>query len=209
MDIQMQKAVTALAENDPLIAAIIDKHGQLPNFSPHTEYYRELVESIVGQQLSVKAAASIRKRFIGLFNDSFPSPEAITNKTIEELRMAGLSRAKAAYIQDLATHIINGTLDLTTLDRLTNEEIIERLTAVKGIGIWTAHMFLMFCMGRLDILPVGDLGIRNGIQKLYNLENIPTPTKIEQIAQAHHWHPYESVAAWYIWKSLDNMPNDA
>jgi DNA-3-methyladenine glycosylase II len=202
----MEKALAHLRTNDPILARLIDTHPA-PVFTPHTNYYHELVDSIISQQLSVKAARTIEGRFKGLFGGDFPSPEQILEKDIEELRSVGLSRPKANYIQDLARKIIDGTVVFDTLDSLSNDEIIEELTKVKGIGVWTVHMFLMFCMGRLDILPTGDLGIRNGIKKLYDFDHVPEPREIEILAEQNGWNPHESVASRYIWMSLDNTPN--
>lgn len=190
---------------DHTLAPLIDMFGEC-TISPHTDYYRELVESIVGQQLSVKAAASINWRFVELFGGRFPAPDHILGKTIEELRGSGLSGAKARYVQDLAEHVLDGKLEFEAFDAMSNQDIIHELTAVKGIGEWTAHMFLMWCMGRLNILPVGDLGIRNGIKNLYGLDHLPAPDEIRMLAAKHGWSPYESVASWYIWQSLDNTP---
>ncbi len=201
----LKEAAVYLASQDRFLAPIISSAG-ISDIRPHINYYQKLVESIIGQQLSVKAAASIRKRFVGLFNDTFPQPEAILEKSVEDLRTAGLSNAKARYIQDLALHVIEGTLTFETIDSLSNDAVIAKLTAVKGIGEWTAHMFMMFCMGRLDILPVGDLGIKNGIMKLYGFDTLPTPEQVRETAVKYHWHPYETVASWYIWHSLDNAP---
>jgi DNA-3-methyladenine glycosylase II len=134
--------------------------------------------------------------------------KAILEKTVEELRSVGLSRPKANYIKDLAQHIIDGKLKFDLFESQTNEEIIAQLIDVKGIGEWTAHMFLIFCMGRLDILPVGDLGIRNGIRALYGFDDIPTPQQIVELAENNNWKPYESVASWYVWQSLNNSPKD-
>jgi DNA-3-methyladenine glycosylase II len=164
------------------------------------------VESIISQQLSVKAAASIQRRFLELFAGNFPTPSAILTKTPEDLRAAGLSWAKAAYIHDLAQHIKNGNIAFDKLDSRSNQEIIAELTDVKGIGEWTAHMFLIFCMGKLDILPTGDLGIRNGIKAIYGLAAVPTPQQVIEVAEQNKWHPYESVASWYVWHFLDNAP---
>lgn len=200
-----QAAADHLMKNDPMLAPIIKKAG-LPTFQPHKNYYWELVDSIISQQLSVKAAASIEKRFQELFNEEFPAPELIIKKDDEELRAVGLSRPKVKYIKDLAQHVIDGKLKFNEFDNLNNEEIIKELIAVKGIGEWTAHMFLIFCMGRLDILPVGDLGIKNGMRKLYGFEDAPTPEQMQAIADKYNWHPYESVGAWYVWQSLDNTP---
>jgi DNA-3-methyladenine glycosylase II len=201
----LQAAADHLASHDPILREVISRYP-LPSFTAHTNYYQELVDSIISQQLSVKAARSIEGRFKDLFGGEFPSPEQIVARDPEDLRGAGLSYAKGRYVQDLATKIIDGTVRFDTLDKLSNQEIIDELTKVKGIGVWTVHMFLMFCMGRLDVLPVGDLGIRNGIMKLYGLDHIPLPAEIETIATKNQWHPYESVASWYIWQSLDNTP---
>ncbi len=194
-----------LSAHDEVLAPIIQALG-LCTITPHQNYYQELVGSIVSQQLSVKAAATIFGRFVGLFGGTFPEPPAILEKSIEELRGVGLSGQKATYIRDLAQHVIDGRVHFDHLDSLSNDEIITELTAVKGIGEWTVHMFLMFCMGRSDVLPSGDLGIRNGIQKLYGLAVLPSAAEIQAIAEEHNWHPYESIACWYIWQSLDNAP---
>lgn len=194
-----------LSAVDPMLAQVI-ADAPLPQFSPHKNYYQELVESIISQQLSVKAAATILKRFKELFAADFPSPADILSREIEDYRGVGLSRQKATYIQDLAVKVIEGTVVFDHLDTLTNQEVIDELIQIKGVGLWTVHMFLIFCMGRLDVLPTGDLGIRNGIQKLYNLPTRPNDIEIEEIATLNKWTPYESLAAWYIWHSLDNKP---
>ena len=200
----LKNAVEHLKKNDPVIAGMITP-DVTPHFVPHKNYYQELVESIISQQLSVKAAATIFKRFLALFPSvDFPAPDQILTKDIEEFRAVGLSRQKASYIQDLALKVIEGDVRFDHLDTLSNEEVIVELTKIKGVGVWTVHMFLMFCMGRLDVLPTGDLGIKNGIHKLYNLDEKPTPEQMEEIAKKNNWHPYESVASWYIWQSLDN-----
>lgn len=205
MSLNLAEAISHLTEADPILARVINSTDELPTFEPHTNYYQALVESIISQQLSVKAAASIEKRFYALF-DGIPSPEELVATDIERLRGAGLSRPKARYIQDLGTRVIDGTVVFETLSELTNDQIVEELTKVKGIGEWTVHMFLMFCMGRLDVLPVGDLGIRNGIQKLYKLPALPDTETVRAVAAQNGWSPYESVASWYIWHSLDNAP---
>ncbi|MBC7564890.1 DNA-3-methyladenine glycosylase 2 family protein [Candidatus Saccharibacteria bacterium] len=202
----LQKAANYLSAADEHLAPIIEIAG-LATITPNKNYYQALVESIISQQLSVKAAGTILKRFISLFpNDTFPEPGLILEKDIETLRGIGLSRQKASYIQDLAVRVIEGSVQFDHLDTLSNEAIITELTAIKGVGIWTVHMFLIFCMGRLDVLPTGDLGIKNGIYTLYNLEEKPTSEQIEMLAKVYKWHPYESVASWYVWHSLDNKP---
>ena len=201
----MDDALAYLRKVDPRLKGLIDAYP-VPAFEKHDNYYHELVDSIISQQLSVKAARTIEGRFKDLFGGKFPSPEQILTKDVEELRAVGLSRPKARYIQDLAMKIIDGEVKFDTIDELSNDEIIAELTKVKGIGVWTVHMFLMFCMGRLDVLPTGDLGIKNGVAKLYALDHVPSEREVELIAEENRWHPYESVASRYIWLSLDNTP---
>jgi DNA-3-methyladenine glycosylase II len=199
----LAQAAAYLKKADPILAPLIDGPA---NIVPHKNYYQELVESIVSQQLSVKAAATILKRFVALFGDDFPAPDEVLKKDIEELRGVGLSRQKGSYIQDLALKVIEGEVRFNHLDALTNDEVIAELIKIKGVGLWTVHMFLIFSMGRLDVLPTGDLGIKNGVQKLYGLEKQPTEQEIVEIALKNKWHPYESAASWYVWKSLNNTP---
>ncbi len=200
-----QIAAEHLSQHDPYLAPVIAKYG-LCTIQPNTNYYQDLVESIIGQQLSVKAAASIRNRFRDLFDGQLPTPEQILTKDVETLRSIGFSRAKANYVRDLAQHVIDGKVTFDHLPGLSNEEIISELTDVKGIGEWTVHMFLMFCMGRLDVLAYGDLGIRNGIKQLYGLDHAPSPQEIKDVAAEYNWAPYQSIACWYVWRSLDNKP---
>ncbi|MEP7205054.1 MAG: DNA-3-methyladenine glycosylase [Candidatus Saccharibacteria bacterium] len=200
----LSRAATLLSAADPVLGTIIKQVG-IATITPHQNYYQELVESIISQQMSVKAAATILRRFIDLFDGhDFPSPTQILEKDIEQLRTAGLSRQKAGYILDLASKVIDGSVRFNHLDALPNDSVINELTRIKGVGVWTVHMFLIFCMGRLNVLPVGDLGIKNGIQRLYNLDHLPEAVEIEKIARANNWSPHESVASWYIWQSTDN-----
>ncbi len=201
----LRGAAEHLRAHDAVLAPIIDRCGPC-TITPRDSYYQNLVAAIIGQQLSIRAASSIEQRFIDLFGNTFPTPEAILQKDVDTLRTAGLSRAKAVYIRDLAAHVVDGRLQVAALPHLTNQEVIKELVAVKGIGEWTAHMFLICSLGRLDILPVGDLGIRNGIMRLYALSAPPTPQAMQDLAEAHHWQPYQSVASWYIWQSLDKQP---
>lgn len=202
---KLQEAAEHLATHDTVLRPVIAQHG-VCTIKPHGNYYQALVESIIGQQLSVKAAATIKQRFIDVFDGNFPAPEAILARPIEDLRAAGLSGAKVNYVRDLAQHIVDGSIRFDEIGQQSNEEIIAELTAVKGIGEWTVHMFLMFCVGRLDVLAHGDLGVRMGVKKLYNLQVVPTPKQVQEIATQNNWAPYESVACWYIWRSLDNAP---
>jgi len=198
-------AATHLSRVDAVLRPVIE-HAGLCTIRPNTDYYQELVDAIISQQLSVYAARSIESRFRKLFGGAFPRAEQILTTDVETLRGIGFSRAKAAYVLDLAQHIVDGKVRFNHLDSLSNSEVVAELTAVKGIGEWTAHMFLMFCMGRTDILPVGDLGIRNGIRKLYGFDDAPTPQQITELAAKNGWHPFESIASWYVWQSLDNAP---
>ncbi len=201
----MQRAADHLVAHDPVLAPVITRAGLCP-IRPRTDYYRKIIESIIGQQLSVKAARSIRTRFEALFHDDYPSPDQILTADFDDMRSAGLSRAKIAYIKDLAQHVADGRLEFEKFDKLSNDEIIAELTAVKGVGEWTAHMFLMFAMVRLNILPTGDLGIRTGIQSLYGLDHLPDADEVRKIAKKYHWNPYESIASWYVWHARDNTP---
>jgi DNA-3-methyladenine glycosylase II len=208
-DVLSDKVAKAAADHlmaaDPILAPVIASNG-LCTIRPHKNYYWELIDAIISQQLSVKAAANIERRFQELFGSESPPPVAILQKSVDELRSVGLSRAKAGYIRDLAGHILNGRIVFEVFDNLTNAEIISELTAVRGIGEWTAQMFLMFCMGRADILATGDLGIRNAVKKLYAMEILPTPRQVKELSISRRWHPYETVACWYLWKSSDNLP---
>jgi len=199
------KAADYLSGVDPVLQPVIARVG-LCTIRPHTDYYQELVDSIISQQLSIHAARSIESRFRDLFGGAFPTPEQILTTDVDTLRGLGFSRAKASYVLDLAQHVVDGKVRFDHLDALSNDEVIAELTAVKGIGTWTAHMFLMFCMGRTDVLPVGDLGIRNGIRKLYGFADAPTPDQITELAAKNQWHPYESIASWYIWQSMNKTP---
>lgn len=199
----LQKGVDHLSYNDAHLSNIITKYGPC-SIAPHTNYYEELVSSIIGQQLSVKAAATIWGRFLALYNNTMPTPEQIIETDIEKIREVGASYAKARYIKDLALHILDGKLDLSHIATLQNDIIIKQLTAVKGIGEWSAHMFMIFSLGRLDVLPWGDLGVRKSMQSVYSLPSLPTKAEMIAVADTNNWHPYESIAAWYLWKNLDN-----
>jgi DNA-3-methyladenine glycosylase II len=205
MEEVMQKAAEHLAKNDPVLKPVLNSAG-LCTIRPvqPEDYYWELVDAIISQQLSVKAARAIEERFKSLYPGSLPTPNQILATPDEELRSVGLSGAKVKYVKSLAEHIRDGKLELELLNKLSNLEVGRELTAVKGIGEWTAHMFLMFAMARLDVLAVGDLGIKQGVQKLYNLPSLPSPEQITKLSKVNNWHPYETVACWYIWHAKDN-----
>jgi DNA-3-methyladenine glycosylase II len=195
---------------DEVMARLIDDFGgplaeERDNRGRPPDVYGALVRSITGQQLSVKAAASIYGRLLERFDGKTPTPEQILADDPEELRVAcGFSRAKVAYLRSLAEHILSGELEIDRLSELPDEEVIRELTAVKGIGEWTAHMFLMFTLHRPDVLPVGDLGVRNAAMRAYGLDAPPPAAGLEEIAEP--WRPYRTRASLYLWRSLDNEP---
>jgi DNA-3-methyladenine glycosylase II len=163
------------------------------------------VRAIVGQQLSVSAARAIYGRLTARFEGRPPTPQEILDDEPEELRAAaGLSRAKVGYLRSLAEHTISGELELERLDQLSDDQVIAELTAVKGIGEWSAHMFLMFHLERPDVLPVGDLGIRRAIERAYSLDALPDAATIERLAEP--WRPHRTLACRYLWRSLQNEP---
>jgi DNA-3-methyladenine glycosylase II len=202
------KAVGALRAADEVMARLIDEHGALVRKDLERERPRDaygaLLRSIVGQQLSTKAARTIYGRMLELFDGHAPTPEQLLAVDPDRIRAAGLSRPKINYLRDLAQHVEDGELQLELLDELPDEEVIEQLTAVKGIGEWSAHMFLMFHLGRPDVLPVGDQGIRRAVQVQYRLRKLPDPKRLEKIARP--WRPYRTLACLYLWSSLDNKP---
>jgi DNA-3-methyladenine glycosylase II len=203
-----RKAVGALRAADDVMARLIDEHGALVREDLKNERpgdaYGALLRSIVGQQLSTKAARTIYGRMLELFDGHAPSPLQLLAANPDDIRTAGLSRPKINYLRDLAQHVEDGELELERLDELPDEEVIEQLTAVKGIGEWSAHMFLMFHLGRPDVLPVGDQGIRRAVQVQYRLRKLPDPKRLEKIARP--WRPYRTLACLYLWSSLDNKP---
>jgi DNA-3-methyladenine glycosylase II len=203
-----RKAVAQLSAADPVLAAVIEavgpKLGDARAGRP-ADHYGALVRAIVGQQLSTKAARSIYLRLAERFDGRTPTPTEVLADEPEELRAAaGLSRAKVGYLRSLAEHVLSGELELERLDELPDEQVIAELVAVKGLGTWTAHMFLMFHLERPDVLPVGDLGIRRAIERAYALKALPDPPEMERIAEP--WRPHRTLACRYLWRSLDNEP---
>ncbi len=203
------RGLAHLRASDPVMAAIIERVGPLGNSRagrPDPEdHYGALVRSITGQQLSVKAAASIYARLLTRFRDRPPTPQEILDDDPQDLRAAaGLSNAKVSYLRSLAEHVISGELELERMDDLSDERVMEELLAVKGIGAWTAQMFLMFHLGRPDVLPVGDLGIRRAIERAYGLDALPAEEQMKEIAAP--WRPHRTLACRYLWRSLDNEP---
>jgi len=199
MKLTMKKAVTHLRKSDPVMAAIIERVG-VCRMTYREATFEALARAIVFQQLSTKAASTIFRRFSEAAGGAI-TPESINNLSVGEMRRAGLSKQKISYIRDLAGHAFSGSLDLRRTESMSDEEVIVMLTSIKGIGLWTAHMFLIFALRRPNILATGDLGIQTAIKKAYRKRKMPTPKDIEKIAKS--WHPYCSVACWYLWRSLE------
>jgi DNA-3-methyladenine glycosylase II len=202
------RAVAALREADPVMKRLIDEHGAIVKRDLRRERpgdaYGALLRSIVGQQLSTKAARTIYGRLTAQFDGRTPSPRELLEADPEDIRAAGLSRSKVAYLRDLAEHVEDGELELARLGELPDDEVSEQLTAIKGLGQWTADMFLMFHLGRPDVLPVGDQGIRRAVQVAYDLGELPSAKDLELIAEP--WRPHRTLACLYLWGSLDNAP---
>jgi DNA-3-methyladenine glycosylase II len=202
------KSMAALSEADEVMAALIAEHGSLGTWARRRgrpqDAYGALVRAIVGQQLSSKAARTIYERLIEVFGGHTPTPKELLAVDPRLIRAAGLSNAKVAYLRDLAEHVLSGELELDRLTELSDAEVSAQLTAVKGLGQWTADMFLIFHLGRPDVLPVGDLGIRRAVQIAYGLTELPDAKRLAQIAEP--WRPHRSLACLYLWRSLDNAP---
>ena len=196
-----KKAVKFL-KKDPKFAKIIMQVGDY-NVKITKNRYQSLVEAIISQQLSGSAANSIIKKFRKLYKSKFPKPRDVIKTSDSKLRTTGLSKMKIVYIKELSKKIESKELNMRKISSQTDEQVIEILTDVKGIGRWTAEMFLIFSLGRLDILPVGDLGLKKGIQSMYSLKELPEKEQIEQLAES--WKPYRTVATWYLWKSLQKF----
>ncbi len=199
----LRAAERLLSRRDPVLRPFIKRHGPCL-LRPHTRHYETLVRSIISQQLSTKVADTIAGRVKAIYGSTrFPMPDQILATPDETLRATGMSNAKVAFVKDLAARTKDGRLKFSRLTRMSDEEVIAMLTQVKGVGVWTAHMFLMFSLGRLNILPVGDLGIRKAVQTLYGFDHLPTAAEIEQVAETNGWRPYCSVASWFLWRGLE------
>ena len=195
----MKKAIQHLKVADPVLGAIIERVGPF-RMTYNEPVFSSLARSIVYQQLSGKAAATIFGRLLAATGDPI-TPDAILRLSLDEMRAFGLSKQKAAYVRDLAAKTAAEEVIFEKFHRMTDDQVIERLTLVKGIGVWTVQMFLMFSLRRPDVLPCGDLGIRNAVQKAYGLEGPATPAQIQEIGE--RWRPYSSVASCYLWRSLE------
>ena len=197
-----KRAITHLRKADPRLSAVIDAVGSC-TFAPteHLAHFTAISRSIVFQQLSGKAATTIYNRFAALFPDETPTAKALSEISDEQLRGVGLSRQKTGYLRDFAARVNSGEVPIDSLHELSDEEIITALVSVKGIGRWTAQMFLMFRLGRPDVLPDLDLGIQKGIQRAYRMRKLPTPKRVMEIGAK--WAPHRTIASWYLWRSLD------
>ncbi len=196
----MQEAVAQL-QRDPVMAGIIERIGPC-DLSYREPTFAALVLSIMAQQISSKVARVFKQRLLARMPDGVITPEAILRMRVTTFRKIGLSAAKTEYIRDLARKTISGELAFERFPEMPDDEVIEHLVQVKGIGVWTAHMFLLFALRRPDVLPVGDLGIRAAIKRAYELPELPKPADMERIAA--NWRPWCSVACWYLWRSLDD-----
>jgi len=202
--IDYSHARRVLARRDPILRDLMRRHGPCGLAeSQHTDPFVALLHAIVSQQLSTRAAATIAARVEALMGGK-PTPSRAGAVSDPQLRAAGLSGQKVRYLRDLCARIEDGTLPLDDLDHMTDDQVIEALTEVKGIGRWTAEMFLMFRLHRPDVLPVDDLGIVKAVQRAYRLRKVPSPARLLRLGES--WRPYRSVACWYLWASLDNAP---
>jgi len=197
---EIERGLRHLRRSDPVMRNVIRRAGPF-TLNPSSDRFQALVFSILGQQISGHAARAIRKRLLAHVAPSRLSAESIIRLKMEELRSVGLSKQKAAYILDLAEQVASGRLRLNRIGRLSDEEVIAELVQVKGVGVWTAQMFLIFSLGRLNIFPHTDLGVRTAIQNLYGLEQLPDGETSHRIAE--RWRPYASIGAWYCWRSLE------
>jgi DNA-3-methyladenine glycosylase II len=191
---------------DPILAGIIKRHGscELGAARDRFDHFAMLVRAIVFQQLSTKAATTIHTRLMTLLPGGVPTPPSLAALSDDQFRSVGISRQKAGYLRDLSEKVGSGVVPLDDIDALGDEEVITALTQIKGIGRWTAEMFLIFRLQRPDVLPFGDLGIVNAMRKAYRLRKKPTQERMRKIGEA--WRPYRSIACWYLWRSLDNEP---
>jgi DNA-3-methyladenine glycosylase II len=207
---RLVEASERLAELDPVMAAMLERFGpcDLRRGRRRLPHFAELARAIAYQQLAGRAAAAIHGRFAALFDGDEPTPEAVLAMPVAQLRGAGLSASKTASIRDLAEKVLGGSVQLDRVARLPDDEVVRELTLVRGIGPWTAEMFLIFQLGRLDVWPVDDYGVRKGYARLYGLGDMPVPRELEQLGE--RFRPYRSVAAWYCWRGASTVtPGEA
>ena len=204
MNAPYDTAIAHLRKADPVMGELMARSGPCTLEPGSTDAFLTLCQSIVSQQLSSRAAGAIIERLQALFDSGLPTPEGILELPDETLRALGLSRQKQASLKDLSLKTIEGSLQLGQLAGLSDDEVTRQLTQVRGIGVWTAEMFLIFSLGRLDVFPVGDLGIRKAIQRLYGYKKLPSVVTMHR--HARKWVPYRTIGSWYLWHSYDGVP---
>ena len=197
---EIEKGINYLILNDSIIARLINNHPKF-TISPNPSSFHAIVESVISQQLSVKAARTIYNRFIEMIGENY-SHKDLLNLSVLKVKSIGISQSKANYIHNIASKMLSSPEYFENLKNLSPEKIIEELTSIKGVGVWTAQMMLIFQYGKLNILPLNDVGILNAVKINYNLKDKPKKNELQNISQ--QWHPYESIACWYLWKSLNN-----
>ena len=198
---EIENGIMHIYENDSCLAKIIDQSKRC-HLKLKRDYFNSLLKAIVQQQLSIAAASSIYSKFSSFFKGKFV-PERIIDTSDADLRNLGLSHAKVKYVKDLSNKIIDGQLRLKGISVKSDDEIIKDLTKVKGIGVWSSHMFLIFTLGRINVLPTGDLGIRRAAMNLYKLRSLPDEKKLRKLSIKNNWEPYNTIASWYLWRSLE------
>lgn len=198
---EIENGINHIYKNDILLAKIIEKTEPCP-ITAKRNHYGMLLRSIIQQQLSVASAAAIHSKFLKYFENE-PAPEKILETSDLTLRSLGLSNAKVKYVKDLSEKVLAGEINFKGIVKKSDEEIISHLVKVKGVGEWTAHMFLIFNLGRLNVLPVGDLGLKRAVMNVYGLKKLPDEKKISRISRKNSWEPYNTIASWYLWRSLE------
>lgn len=191
-----------LREADPVVGALIAAHGPYRP-RPAMDHYESLLRTVMFQQLNGRAASAIQERWMALYGGRYPTPPELLATTDEAFRSVGISRQKTGYLRDIAERVLVGALDLGGVEGASDEEVVRQITAVKGLGEWSAHMFLMFQLGRPDVLPVGDFGVRNGMRLAYGLPGMPSPAETREIGA--RWAPYRSVGSWYMWRAVEGI----
>lgn len=203
---EIENGIRHIYNNDKYLAKVIDI-SEPCNIYPKKNYFNAVLRSIIGQQLSPNVSQKINIRFLEYFNNR-PTPELILNADENDLRGLGLSWAKIKYVKDFSFKLINKEISLKGISNKNDGDIIEMLTVVKGIGVWTVHMLLVFTLGRVNVLPVGDFALRKAAKNIYGLKKIPDEKKIVRLSKQYNWEPYNSVASWYLWKSLELKNNE-
>ncbi len=191
-----------LRQADPVVGRLIEEHGPYRP-RPAMDHYESLLRTVMFQQLNGRAASAIQERWMALYGGRYPTPTELLATTDDAFRSVGISRQKTGYLRDIAGRMLSGALDFRHLDQMHDEQVVEQITQVSGLGEWSAHMFLMFQLGRPDVMPVGDFGVRNGMRLAYGLREMPSPARAREIGAA--WAPYRSVGSWYMWRAVEGV----